>query len=516
MDLDRRSFVGGLATATVAAPAILRAQQVFGFYPFALGVAAGDPAPDGFVIWTRLAPQPLEPHGGMPMAPVALDWQVANDFAFKQIVARGNAVARPELGHAVHVEVAGLQPGRTFFYRFLVGTERSPHGRARTLPPYGARLDKLRLGVVGCQNYEHGFYTAYRHIAEEDELDAIFHYGDYIYEGAASPMTFTQDRAVRPFVREHVGGECYSLDDYRRRYAQYKMDLDLQAAHHACAWWTVFDDHEVQDNYAGLIDKHLTPPDAFAYRRAAAYQAWYEHTPVRASAIPRGPDIQLYRRARYGDLVDLHLLDTRQFRTDQPCNDEIKPYCPGIDDPKAQMMGTPEEAWLARGLRSGARWNAVAQQVMMMPVNRQTELGGEPLYNVDSWAGYNAPRERVLKMFEGLGNVVVLTGDEHQNWVGELRRDNGHGAAVAVEFVATSISSDGDGGDTRPGMDRIMAANPFLKFYNYQRGYDICEITPDAWETKLRVVDKVSERGLPIRTRATITVPHGRPELHVA
>ncbi|HMI19068.1 MAG TPA: alkaline phosphatase D family protein, partial [Sphingomonas sp.] len=140
----------------------------------------------------------------------------------------------------------------------------------------------------------------------------------------------------------------------------------------------------------------------------------------------------------------------------------------------------------------------------------------EPMYNVDSWAGYNAPRERVLESFKGLGNVVVLTGDEHQNWVGELRRDHGKGEAVAVEFVVTSISSDGDGGDTRPGMDEVMAENPFLKLYNYQRGYALCEVTPDAWETKLRVLEKVTQPGLPITTRATITVPHGKPELHIA
>lgn len=508
--MNRRMFVGALASATVAAPSILRAQQLFTAYPFALGVAAGDPAPDGFVIWTRLAPDPLEPHGGMPMGNVAVDWEVAADHGFKTVVAKGGALARPELAHSVHVEVGGLLPGRPYWYRFMIGSEKSPHGMARTLPPFGSKLDRLRLGVVGCQNYEAGFYTAYRHIAEEPDLDFIFHYGDYIYEGRGNPI----GEDAHP--RAHIGGECYSLDDYRRRYAQYKSDLDLQAAHHSCAWWTTFDDHEVQDNYAGLTDKHLTPPELFAFRRAAAYQAWYEHSPVRTTALPNGPNIQMYRRARYGDLVDMHFLDTRQFRTDQPCDDGMKPYCAGIDDPKAEMMGRPEEAWLAKALRGGARWNGVAQQVMMMPVNRREGDEKQPIYNVDSWAGYNAPRERVLESMKGLGNVVVLTGDEHQNWVGELRQKNGKGDAVAVEFVVTSISSDGNGGDTRPGMDDVMAENPFLKFYNYQRGYALCEVTPDAWETKLRVVDKVTERNMPIKTRATITVPHGRPELHIA
>jgi len=514
--MDRRMFMGALAGATVTAPSILRAQQLFRSYPFSLGVAAGDPAPDGFVIWTRLAPEPLEPHGGMPLWPVQVEWQVATDANFRNVVAKGEATAHPETAHSVHVEVAGLQSGRPYWYRFSVGAEHSPYGMARTTPPLGAKLDRLRLGVVGCQNYEHGWFTAYRHIAEEPDLDFIFHYGDYIYEGRGNPMTFGAGHKVQPYVRSHVGEECFSLDDYRRRYAQYKSDLDLQAAHASCAWWVVFDDHEVQDNYAGLTDKHLTPPELFAFRRAAAYQAWYEHTPVRATSIPRGPDVQLYRRARYGDLVDMHFLDTRQFRTDQPCDDGDKPYCPGIDDPKAQMMGLPEEAWLAKGLRGGARWNGVAQQVMMMPVNRREGDEKEPRFNVDSWAGYNAPRERVLESMKGLGNVVVLTGDEHQNWVGELRQKEGKGDAVAVEFVVTSIASDGDGSDTRPGMDDVMAENPFLKLYNYQRGYALCEVTPDTWQTQLRVLDKVTVRDMPIRTRATVTVPHGRPELHIA
>jgi len=329
-------------------------------------------------------------------------------------------------------------------------------------------------------------------------------------------MSFTFGHDVMPYVRSHVGGECYTLDDYRRRYAQYKSDLDLQAAHQSAAWWVTFDDHEVQDNYAGLTDKHQTPPELFALRRAAAYQAWYEHMPVRASALPRGPDVQMYRRARYGDLIDMHFLDTRQFRTDQPCGDEMKPYCPGIDDPKAQMIGATQERWLADGLRRGARWNGVAQQEMMMPLDRRTGDQAASIYNVDSWAGYNAPRERMLAMFKGLGNVVVLTGDEHQNWAGELRMDHGRGAPVGVEFVVTSISSDGDGADKRAGMDAIQAENPALKFTNYQRGYALCDVTPNMWETKLRVVEKVSQPGLPISTRATITVPHGRPELHIA
>ena len=204
--MDRRMFMGALAGATVTAPSILRAQQLFRSYPFSLGVAAGDPAPDGFVIWTRLAPEPLEPHGGMPLWPVPVEWQVATDANFRNVVAKGEAIAHPETAHSVHVEVAGLQSGRPYWYRFSVGAEHSPYGMARTTPPLGAKLDRLRLGVVGCQNYEHGWFTAYRHIAEEPDLDFIFHYGDYIYEGRGNPMTFGAGHKVQPYVRSHRRG----------------------------------------------------------------------------------------------------------------------------------------------------------------------------------------------------------------------------------------------------------------------------------------------------------------------
>lgn len=515
--IGRRGFVAGALAGGVllGAPAIVRAQQLFVQYPFRLGIAAGDPAPDGFVIWTRLAPDPLIDHGGMPLAPVAVDWQVASDAGFRTIVRKGTELARPELAHSVHVELTGLDPARPYWYRFSVGRERSLAGMARTMPAAGAKLAALRFGVAGCQNYEDGLYTAYRHLSEEPDLDFVFHYGDYIYEQRQTPVPTTRSGDPKPYVREHIGGECYSLDDYRRRYAQEKLDPDLQAAHRAAAWFCTPDDHEVQDNWVSLTDKNGTPAEIFALRRAAAFQAYYEHMPLRRASFPGAMGMQIYRRARYGDLVDMHFLDTRQFRSDQPCDDGFKPYCAGWDEPKAAVIGAAQERWLADGLRGGARWNAVAQQVMMMPLDRRT--GDEPgtIRNMDSWGAYNIPRERAFGLFRGLGNVVVLTGDEHQNFAGELRRDCGRGEAVAVEFVGTSISSGGDGTDRRDGTDRIMAANPFLKFENDQRGYLLCDVAADAWRTRYRVVDRVSQAGAAVATRATITVPHGKPELAV-
>ena len=514
--LNRRHFIAG-AAATLAAPAILRAQNGgFAAAPFSLGVAAGDPAPDGFVIWTRLAPEPLDAHGGMAMAPVPVNWEVGTDDQLRNIVARGSEIARPELAHSVHVEVAGLQPDRPYWYRFRAGGEGSVIGRGRTLPAAGASPRSLRFGVCGCQNYEDGYYAAYRALAEE-ELAFVYHYGDYIYEGWAGGIHTSHSGDITIPVRHHVGQRCYDLTDYRRRYAQYKTDPDLQLAHAAQTWFATFDDHEVRDNWGGDSDTLDTPPELFRTRRAAAFQAWYEHMPVRRSLFPRGPSIDAYRSARYGDLVAFDILDTRQYRTPPPCGDDFAPACPGLTDPHAAMISAEEEAWLARNLaRPEARWSCVAQQVMMMALNRQTGEG-PAILNMDSWAGHEVARRRLLARMRGLNNVVVLTGDEHQNFAGLLTDPAASGdTPVGVEFVATSISSGGDGSDRRRGSERILAENPQLKFINDQRGYATCEVTPDEWRTDFMVLDRVSTPGGRLSKRATWAVAHGTVALHEA
>ena len=500
--LTRRHFIATGAAAIVAAPAIIRAQARWSANPFSLGVASGDPAPDGFVIWTRLAPEPLEPHGGMAIEPLPVAWEVAGDEGFRTIVVHGEALARPELAHSVHVEVAGLQPDRPYFYRFTAGGERSGGGHARTLPLTSAAPRQLRFGVAGCQHYESGYYTAYRHLAGED-LAFVFHYGDYIYEyGTGSEG-----------VRKHAGPLIMSLDDYRRRHAQYKTDADLQRAHAAHPFFMTFDDHEVANNWAGDVDETDTPPEIFRMRRAAAFQAWYEHMPVRRGQLPSGSAIQLYRGARYGDLARLDFLDTRQFRTNQPCDDGYKLGCPAVTSAKAHMISTQEEAWLVRNLRRrDARWNVIAQQVMMMAIDRRSPSEPAPgkLFNMDSWAGYEVQRERLLARMRGLDNVIVLTGDEHTNYAGLLRdRDR----PAAVEFVGTSISSGGDGQDMPAYGPRFLADNPQLKFINDQRGYVTCDVTRDEWRTNFMVLDKVSVPDGTLSRRATWAVERGRPDL---
>jgi alkaline phosphatase D len=515
--LNRRHFIAGAGATALAAPAIVRAQSMWRNYPFSLGIASGDSSPDGFVIWTRLAPEPLAPDGGMPMGPVPVKWEVSSDERFQTVVQKGEAIARPELAHAVHVEVAGLQPDRPYWYRFEQGGERTLRGRARTLPAAGASRQGLRFGVAGCQGYEDGLYTAFGHLARED-LAFVYHYGDYIYEyrgDALRPNHWTGDVFVP--VRQHVGQLLYSIGDYRRRYAQYKSDADLQRAHLAHSFFMTFDDHEVDNNWVSDVEEGSVPAEVFRLRRAAAFQAWYEHMPVRRRSFPNGSAIQAYRSARFGNLLEMNFLDTRQFRSDQPCGDGFKPICPEVRAQTASVIGAEQETWLARNLqRRDVRWNCLAQQIMMMSLDRRRgpEEGNAKILNMDTWAAYDVPRQRLLSRLRGLDNVVVLTGDEHQNFAGVLHDERDR--PVAAEFVATSISSGGDGQDQRRGSDAILANNPQLKFINDQRGYLTCEVTPNEWRTNFMVVDRVTTPGGAISRRTTGTVERGRPGLTMA
>ncbi len=517
---SRRLFLAGTIATAATAPAILRAQaSIWRDFPFSLGIASGEPAADGFVIWTRLAPDPLAPDGGMAMSPMPVKWEIGSDDRFSTVVAEGEELARPELAHSVHGEVAGLQPDRPYWYRFTAGGERSFTGRARTLPLATATPAALKFAVAGCQNFEDGYYNAYRHMARED-LAFVYHYGDYIYEYRGSPTRasyFTGGLTVP--VREHVGQTCFSLSDYRQRYAQTKADTDLQRAHAAHSFFSTYDDHEIANNWVADIDglpEGGAPSEIFALRRAAALQAWYEHMPVRRSMLPHnGVVANSYRSARFGTLAEIDILDTRLFRSDQPCGDGFKSICDGVNDRAAQVLGAEQEEWLTRNMTRGtAQWNCLAQQIMMMSLDRRRR-SEEPveINNMDSWAAYQVPRQRLLSRMTGLNNVVVLTGDEHQNFAGDLAAGD---RVVASEFVSTSISSGGDGNDLRPGSEQFMAFNPELKFVNDQRGFLTCEVTREAWRTHYNVVDTVSRRDSSLTRRATAELAHGTPGVRMA
>jgi alkaline phosphatase D len=505
--LSRRDFFYSTLALYAAWPRQLFAGQVqqnpkFTASPFTLGVASGDPSSSGVVLWTRLAVDPLH-GGGMAPRPVEVDWQIAADDKMAKVLKTGKAIAAPEWGHTVHVEVEGLNPHTWYWYQFRAGNQLSPVGRTRTFPAASTDVDRLRFGFVSCQHYEQGLYTAFDHMVRED-LDFAMHLGDYIYENAA-----TANR-----VRQHVGGELMTLEDYRNRYAQYRSDPALQAVHAAFPWIVVWDDHEVDNNYAGYISEHDDPVEEFAKRRAAGYQAYYEHMPLRRRSIPHGPLMQVYRDFVYGRLANILALDTRQFRTDQPCGDGVKPICDAVHDPKATMLGPTQERWLLDGLsRSSSRWNVLAQQVMMARLDRIP--GPDVQLSMDKWDGYEAERGRLLKFFgeRRPSNPIVLAGDIHNNWAIDLHSNPADvkSPIVATEFVGTSVSTTGDGSDITDAQKAMVTENPWVKFCNDQRGYVMCDVTRDRLTTHYRVVDFVTRPGAPVKTRASFVVETGRP-----
>ena len=506
--LSRRELLarlGALAAFAQGASGCARLRPPFADYPFKLGVAAGEPGPDGFVIWTRLIPD-LERR---TLAPEAwqVDWQVAADERFAKVVARGRATAVPDLAHSVHVEVAGLEPDRIYWYRFRAGGELSAAGRARTAPAPGARHDRLRFAFASCQHWEHGYYGAYRHLAADDP-DLVVHLGDYIYEGGAGKAP----------LRPHTGGTTITLADYRARYALYKSDPDLQAAHAAAAWLATWDDHEVANDYAGAHSAHGASPAAFLERRAAAYQAYYEHMPLRRRSLPRGPDMRLYGRFRFGDLVEFNLLDTRQHRSDQACarpdrlgGQEVQD-CEELADPARTMLGPAQEAWLEDGLaRSGARWTVLAQQLLLAPLEYVS--GPERRYWSDGWDGYPVARQRLLDRLAAapMANSVVIGGDIHGFFVTDLhaRPDDPASARVATEFVGTSISSREFSHDY---FARALADNPHIKFMEARRrGYVLCEVDHRHWRADLRMVENARDPATGARSLARFVVEAGRP-----
>lgn len=472
-------------------------------YPFSLGVASGDPEPDGVVIWTRLSPDPLDERSLNP-EPIRVKWEVSKDEAFSQIVKKGKCLATPQLGHSVHVELTGLSPQSWYYYRFHAGSEISPVGRTRTAPTRMDMPEKMKFAFTSCQHFESGFFNGYPHMQNED-LDLVIHLGDYIYEYAGRDNR----------VRKHLGKEVESLDEYRLRYSQYRMDEDLQETHRLFPWLVTWDDHEFDNNYANLVsEQDGISPESFLARRMNAYQAYYEFMPLRKRSFPKGPDMKLYRKCSYGRLADFFVLDTRQYRTDQPNGDRQKPMTGKVFDPRATMLGREQESWLMGGLlNSEATWNVLAQQVMMAALNRGDESGDR--YSMDQWPGYAISRRRLLQFFyeRKISNPVVLTGDFHLNWVNDLQLDfrDPSSPLVGTEWVGTSMSSAGNGGNFIPEYERAAKQNNFVKWYNSNRGYVSCELTKDHWKSYFRATPFVTKKGSPIETKAVFIIEEGKP-----
>ncbi|GAB2632646.1 alkaline phosphatase D family protein [Streptomyces capparidis] len=473
--------------------------------PFRLGVASGEPADDGFVLWTRLAPEPLAPdgRGGMPRAAFDVVWEVAEDERFRRVVRRGHALATPDLAHAVHPRVRGLRPGRQYHYRFRSGRWISPAGRVRTTPRPGASPAAFDFALASCQAWYHGWFSPYRHLAADDP-DMVFFLGDYIYEYAITAANLWRRGAA---LGEGHGHETTTLADYRLRYALTKSDPDLQAAHAAAPFVITPDDHEVQNNYAGDHSQYGVPPEDFQRRRAVAYRALYENTPLPLAALPlRGPDARYYRRLGFGRLAAIHVLDTRQYRDNVPADAAEQA------DPRRSILGRAQERWLYDGLRGaggpGPRWNLLAQQVALMRVTESRR---------DQWDGFPAARQRLLDAFADprTANPVVLTGDTHRAIAGDLHADFADPGSriVGSELVTTSIASDGDGAET-DRYTRDWTQHPWVKYYNGRRGYLRCRVTPRELTAEYRAVPYVQrDAAAPVSTVAAFTAEAGRPGL---
>jgi alkaline phosphatase D len=507
--VSRRLFLG--YAASLSAIPLLGRQAVgstgrasFRSNPFGVGVASGDPTDTGVVLWTRLAPQPLEPNGGLGTESFDVTWEVAKDESMQRVVRRGKSVATPQLGHSVHVEIDGLAPNRWYWYRFRAGDAESPIARTRTLPSADDTPPELKFAVASCQHFETGFFTAYEHMAQED-IDLVLHLGDYIYEYGGEDGR----------VRKHLGGEINSLADYRLRHSQYKSDPLLQAMHTRCPWFVTWDDHEVENNYANdIAEDGDVDPVAFLVRRANAYQAYYENMPLRATSLPRGPNMQLYRQARFGQLAEFNILDTRQYRTNQCNRDGICDVNDAACAAENSLLGAKQREWLETSLvKSPATWNVLAQQVMMGMVDVDPSEGHR--FFMDEWPGYVHERQRLLQLCADrlVKNPIVLTGDYHANWVNNLRIDDRRSDTpiIATEFVGTSISSEGDGARFPKHWQETLADNPCVRYFNQERGYLRCVVTPDEWRCDYRTVPYVSRLGAPINTRATFVVESGRP-----
>lgn len=478
--------------------------------PFTLGVASGDPLPDSVVLWTRLAPEPLAEDGGMPQRAAEVEWEIAGDDSFSTILQQGTETAVPKEAHTVHVDVTGLEPGRDYWYRFRVGQEISPVGRTRTAPAPGS-LDAITFGVTSCASFEQGWFTAYQHMAQDD-LDVVFCLGDYLYEYASGKQAG---------VRLHTGGEITTLVQYRLRHAEQKTDAHLQAAHAAAPWIVTWDDHETDNNYAALSPENDDPAQGngstgdFTARRTAAYQAYWEHMPLRRFRKPVDTHLPLYRAFDYGDLARFSVLDSRQYRDPQPYGGTKD--VTGPEQWKTDMLGQEQHAWLEKSLlESRAAWNIVPQQIFF--ANMDFKVGGPGAYN-DGWDGYQASRDRILGLVaeRGIENFVVLTGDVHNHYMNDLRRDfeDDSSPLLGSEVVATSVTSNGDGESVSAGqLERWQSDMPYLHYRQDRRGYVTCEVTAEEYRADFHTLEYVSEQGAAKVTEASFVIESGVPGAH--
>ncbi|MEA3210828.1 MAG: alkaline phosphatase [Chthoniobacter sp.] len=511
--LTRRSFlrIAGTSAGAFALgfPAIVRAAARS--FAFQHGIASGDPLPDRAIIWTRVTPEPEATPGSGLGKKAVVTWQVSRDPMFGTGVATGEAKTAAEQDHTVKVDVGGLQPSTTYYYRFLFKNAFSAVGRFRTAPAPGAMVSSLRFGLASCANFEGGYFSAYRHLAARTDLDFILHVGDYIYEyqtGAYGPGPAI-GRTHDPM------NEIVTLRDYRRRHAQHKTDADLQALHAVLPFICTWDDHELADDAwnGGAANHQPATEGDFFQRRSNALRAYFEWMPIR----PPSASTRLYRQFQFGGLADLSMLDLRQYRDRQPASTTD----PAKDDPARVIVGREQLDWLKGNLSaSRTRWKLVGNPVMITPVDFRQPLAPEVLakvgaltgvpFNVDAWDGYTDDRRELLDHLAGnaINNVAFLTGDIHSSWACNVPRGPGSAPSVAVELVGTSITSDNLNEALQlPPRSPVslqteaifQAGNPHVKYLEFDsHGYSVVDVTAARLQMDWYYI---SERSDPLATQ---------------
>ena len=500
MTAIRRRQLTLASASLLACPLLIRHARAADAPLFTLGVASGQPQPHQLVLWTRLIGPDLP-------TDVPVQWELAHDEAFTRIAAQGTEPARAAWAHSVHAEPRNLEPARWYWYRFTALGQRSRVGRTRTAPAPDAAAT-LNFAIASCQRWDHGHYAAWRHMATEP-LDLVMFLGDYIYEYPSPPGV----------LRAHEGGAVRSLEQYRARYAQYKSDPALQAAHAACPWLLTWDDHEVENDYAGEHGAGAFTI-GFMARRAAAYQAYWEHQPLSMAARPVGPHLRLHQRLDWGRLARIHTLDNRQYRDAPAClpwrnagsSSVALQDCPALQDPKRSMLGVAQEQWLAEGWDTQRPWNLLAQQTLMAR-RAWGDESGEATHNTDGWDGFAPARQRLLQgaVQRQLPGLVVLGGDLHVNYVADLKTDftDAKSTVIGSEFCGTSISSRG-GSQRR--IDAAMAYNPHLKFgRSDRRGYVGFSLSATELQARLMAVQRPDDAKSAVDVMAQFVVPLGRP-----
>lgn len=458
-------------------------------YPFYHGVASGDPLTDRVIIWTRVSPDEV-------IEDVEVTWRMALDTGMTQIVAQGNALAEIDRDLTVKVDVTGLQPNTFYYYDFQALESYSLRGRTKTLAT--GNIDRVRMAVAACSNYEYGYFNGYKYLAERNDIDVVVHLGDYIYEYATGGYSANIDGRV-----QEPANETITLEDYRIRHSHYKLDPDLRAAHQQFPWITVWDDHEsANDAWFNGAQNHNAGEGDWVDRKAASKQAYYEWLPVRGT-----PEDPLYRRFQFGDLVRLMMLDTRLEARDE----QVEATSSAVSDPTRTLLGDDQKNWLqTEFISSMAAWDIIGQQVMVAPLT----LFGAVL-NPDQWDGYQADRNWLYNRIQlsSLGSTVVLTGDIHTAWANELPLSFYNAGqqigSVGVEFVCTSVTS--------PGLPFIPASavqvfNPHVRYVDLSNhGFIVIEATPDYVQSDYVYVNTLDSPGGGFTIGASYRTNQGSP-----